>query len=91
MSEEKQKGLSSDKLHAIQDVQGKIYFAEKTPFGWLTVEGIPFPSYGMKDLGLALIAYQKLAQYRHAARVLTVRLSNDFNNFVALVKEVDND
>ena len=45
----------------------------------------------MKDLGLALIAYQKLAQYRHAARVLTVRLSNDFNNFVALVKEVDND
>lgn len=92
MSEKKKEiKMSSESLHAIQDHQGKIYFAERTPFGWWTVDGIPLPSYGYSDLGLVLRAYNKLAQYRHANRVLNTYLVNKFNDYVSLIKEVEND
>lgn len=82
--------LNSSTLHAVQDRQGKIYIASKETFGWWTVEELPLPAYGYKDLGLVSEAYNRLAQYRHAARILNTTVSTGFNNLCALVKEIDN-
>lgn len=81
--------LNSSTLHAVQDKQGKIYLASKETFGWWTVEGTPLPSYGYKDLGLVSDAYNKLAQYRHAARILNTNISTGFNNLCTLIKEIE--
>lgn len=81
--------FESASLHAVQDQQGKIYFAKKTAFGWLTVEKFALPAYGHTDLGLVYRAFNRLAQYEHASRILQTRLVNDFNNYVSLVREID--
>lgn len=93
MAEEKKRGRKFDSslLHIIQDIQGKIYLAEKAPYGWLTVEEIPLPNYGITDLGNVEMIMKKLALYRHASRVLFTTLSNNFQNYLNLVREIDND
>lgn len=65
MAEEKKRGRKFDSslLHIIQDIQGKIYLAEKAPYGWLTVEEIPLPNYGITDLGNVEVIMKKLALY----------------------------
>lgn len=89
MSEGHKNICESSRLRAIQDKQGKIYIAERTDFGYLTVEGTPLPIYGYTDLGLILEAYNKLAQYRHAARILTSSVAVNFNNVINLFREIE--
>lgn len=80
---------TEDSLHALQDRQGKIFFASRTEFGWLKLDGTPISSYGYTDLGPILQAYNKLAQYRHATRIFLNQQVTGVNNLAGLYREIE--
>lgn len=89
MSIKQKEEHSSDTLHALQDRQGKIFLASRKEFGWLTLEGTPISSYGYRDLGQVLQAYNKLAQYQHAARIFLGSQVTGINNVASLFREIE--
>ena len=83
---------TEESLHALRDRQGKIIFASKTGQGsvWVTLQGDIISSYGYTDLGGILEAYNKLAQYQHAARIFLGQQLTGLNNLAGLFREIEN-
>lgn len=82
--------FTEESLHALQDRQGKIFFAQREAFGWIKLDGTPISSYGYTDLGPILQAYNRLAQYRHAARIFLNQPLTALNNVAGLLREIEN-
>ena len=85
----KQNEHTEESLHALRDRQGKIIFASKAGFGWLTLAGVPLSSYGYTDLGPILQAYNKLAQYQHATRIFLSQQVTSINNLAGVYREIE--
>lgn len=81
--------FTEENIHALQDRQGKIFFAQKESFGWLKLDGTPISSYGYTDLGNVLQLLNKLAQYRHASRIFLNQQVTGINNVAGLFREIE--
>lgn len=83
-----EKDLDTSKVYVVRDQQGKLYLATKEDFGFLSLGNQPL-MYGYQILGTIDQVMNKLAQYRHATRVLRTQVQNQFNQALALFQEIE--
>lgn len=77
------------KMHVVQDRQGTLYLAQADQLFWTTIEGEFLPLQGYKDLGSVESLLNKLAQYRHASKILLGQTQNTLLNNLELFKEIE--
>lgn len=88
MKDKKEIKTGADEVHVVRDQQGKLYLANREPFGFFSLNGQPL-LYGYRDLGTVQQAFVKLAQYQHAARVMRTQVQNQFLQALALLSEIE--
>lgn len=84
-------GFDQRRIHAIKDRQGKVYLAQADEFYWTLLDGTLLPKIGYRDMGSIEVLLNKLAQYRHASKILLSQTQNNFLNNIELFREIDKD
>jgi hypothetical protein len=84
-------GFDQARIHAIKDRQGKVYLAQAEELYWILLDGTLLPKIGYRDLGTIEVLLNKLAQYRHASKILLSQTQNNFLNNIELFREIDKD
>lgn len=84
-------GFDQTRIHAIKDRQGKVYLAQAEELYWTLLDGTLLPKIGYRDLGTVEVLLNKLAQYRHASKILLSQTQNNFLNNIELFREIDKD